>query len=142
MVGKLKKILQRKDFQIVTLFVLFDLLLTDIGITLGYGKEGNLLAAIFTHSLGLMLLEIIISILILLFLFSILKGVLRRAYASFQIGASMIGIVSWITQILIEIPEKFGPELATLFVIWSSIGMIASIFAFIYFGKNNYSAKY
>jgi hypothetical protein len=134
--NRIKKLIHNRDFQLVTLFVLIDLIITDFGILLGYGKEGNILASLFTNNIGMMLLEVVICILVLIFLFTILKGLLKRIYASFQLGASMVGISSWVTQILIVIPDNFGSKLATIFMIWSSIGIITALTAFIYFEKS------
>ena len=127
-----------KDFQLVTLFVIIDLIITDIGIIWGYGKEGHIIARVFTNSLGMMFLEVIVCLAILIILFSVLRGLLRQIYASFQIGASIVGTISWVTQIMFVIPDNFGPGLATIFVIWSSLGIVAALSAFILLEKKEW----
>ncbi|MBT3582887.1 hypothetical protein HN924_03130 [Candidatus Woesearchaeota archaeon] len=135
---KFIKIIKSKDFQLVTLFVLFDLIITNIGIIFGYGQEGHLIARMFTNNFTGMFLLMILCLIILLFLFSILKGLLRQIYASFQIGASVVGIISWITQILFVIPDNFGPSLASIFVVWSSTGILVALFTFVLFEKKGW----
>ena len=135
---KFKKVILSKDFQLVTLFVLLDLIITDIGIIFGYGREGHLIARMFTNNFSGMFLLVILCLFILIFLFSILKGLLRQIYASFQIGASVVGITSWITQILFVIPDNFGPSLASIFVIWSSIGIVVALVSFVLFEKKGW----